>query len=110
MKKMVYIMLTAWFPPHKSMEVAKKAIEIVKKVGGDKYVGKNVFPGIVMRTKNGIKGITIAEIKEDQLQAALDQANDMAQMYEEIEGLTSEITIWASMAESLTTLGLKMPD
>ena len=107
---MPYVILTAWFPPHKSMEVAKQAIEIVKKVSGDNYVGKNILPGAVMRTKDGIKGITIAEIEEGQLQAALDQANDMAQMYEEVEGLTSEITIWGSMAESLTTLGLKIPD
>ena len=107
---MAYVILTVWFPPHKAMEVAKKAIEVVKSVAGDKYVGKNILPGAVMRTKDGLKGITIAEIKEGQLEAAIAQANEMADIYSEIEGVNAEIETMASMVESLSSVGLKMPD
>ena len=107
---MAYVVLTIWFPPHKGMELAKKAIEIIKKVSGDKYVGKNILPGAVMRTKDGIKGITIAEIEEGQLEAAFAQASEMAEIYSEIEGVNAEVEIMASMVESLSSVGLKMPD
>ena len=107
---MPYVVTTIWFPPQKSREIGQKALEVIKKVAGDKYVGKNVIPGALMRTKDGIKGITIAEIKEGQLEAAIAQANDMIEMYSEVEGVNAQIDIMNSIAEGLSSVGLKMPE
>ncbi|MFX1445486.1 MAG: hypothetical protein ACFFHV_18880 [Promethearchaeota archaeon] len=107
---MPYVVLTIWFPPHKGREVGLKALEVIKKVSGDKYVGKNILSGALMRTKDGIKGITIAEIKEGQLEAAIAQATDMLEMYSEVEGLNGQIDIMASMGEALSSVGLKVPE
>ena len=63
-----------------------------------------------MRTELGIKAMTITEVKDGQLEAAIDQANAMLQVYSEIEGLNSTIELMASLAESLEMVGLKAPE
>ena len=107
---MGYMVVTIWFPPHKGAEVGKKAIEIMKKFPEDKSIGKTILNGALMRTELGIKGITITDIKDGQLEAAFDRANAMLQVYSEIEGLNSTIETMASLAESLEMVGLKAPE
>jgi len=109
MKRMAYIVVNVWFPPQKSNEIGKKALEVIQKVRKEP-IGTNIIPGALMRTRNGIKGMTIFEIKEGELETAIERANEMIEIYSEVEGVNAEIDIMATMAEALSSIGLKAPD
>ena len=106
---MVYLLATVWFPPHKGEEVGKKFLEIGKKFPGDKTLGKVVLDGALMRTKYGIKAITISEVKEGKLDDGLARINEILALYSEIEGVNSRVDTMATLVESLDIVGIKAP-
>ena len=107
---MGYIFSTIWFPPVKGEEVGKKFLEVAKKFPPDKSFGKTVFPGALMRTKSGIKSISMFEVKDGKLEAALERVNEVLAAYSEIEGVNSTVETMAIVAEALELLGIKMPE
>ena len=107
---MVYVLSTVWFPPVKGEEVGKKFLEVVKKYPEDKSIGKTVLAGALMRTKYGIKGISIYEVKEGKLDVALERIGDILAIYSEIEGVNSRIDTMATLVESMDVVGLKAPE
>ncbi len=109
-KFMVYLLSTVWFPPVKGEEVGKKFLEVAKRYPEDKSLGKTVLDGALMRTKDGIKGISIYEVKEGKLDAALERVGDVLGAYSEIEGVNSRIDTMATLVESLDVIGLKPPE
>jgi hypothetical protein len=106
---MVYLLFTIWFPPHKGEEVGKKFLEYVKKFPEDRSLGKTVLDGALMRTKNGIKVITISEVKEGKLDAALVRANNLLAFYSEVEGVNSRLDTMSTLVEAMDIVGLKVP-
>lgn len=106
---MAYIIVTVWFPYQKRNEIGKKALEVIQNIRKNP-IGTNIIPGALMRTREGIKGMTIFEIKEGELETAIDRANEVIDMYSEIEGVNGQIDIMATMAEALSSIGLKAPD
>ena len=109
-KFMVYLLSTVWFPPVKGEEVGKKLLEVVRKYPEDKSIGKTVLAGALMRTKYGIKGISIYEVKEGKLEVALERVGDILAIYSEIEGVNSRIDTMATLVESMDAVGLKAPE
>ncbi len=109
-KFMGYLFSTVWFPPVKGEEVGKKFLEVMKKHPADKSIGKTVLAGALMRTKYGIKVISIFEVKEGKLEAAFDWLNEILAGYSEIEGVNSTIHTMATLVESMALVGLKVPD
>lgn len=109
-KFMGYIFSTVWFPPAKGEEVGKKFLEVAKKFPPDKSLGKTVFPGALMRTKSGIKSISMFEVKEGKLEAAIEKINKVLAAYSEIEGVNSTLVTMASLAEALELVGIKAPE
>jgi uncharacterized protein with ACT and thioredoxin-like domain len=107
---MVYVLSTVWFPPVKGEEVGKKLLEAVKKYPEDKSIGKTILAGALMRTKYGIKGISIYEVKEGKLDVALERVGDILAIYSEIEGVNSRIDTMATLVESMDAVGLKAPE
>jgi len=106
---MVYLLATVWFPPHKGEEVGKKFLEIAKKFPEDRSLGKSVLDGALMRTKDGIKAITISEVKEGKLDVRLARISEILALYSEIEGVNSRVDTMATLIESLEIVGLKPP-
>ena len=109
-KSMVYLLATVWFPPHKGEELGKKFLEVGKKFPEDRSLGKLVLDGALMRTKDGIKAITISKVKEGKLDDALAKVNDMLAFYSEIEGVNSRVDTMATLVESLDIVGIKIPE
>ena len=109
-KFMGYIFSTVWFPPAKGEEVAKKFLEVAKKFPPDKSLGKTLFPGALMRTQSGIKSISMFEVKDGKLEAALERVNKVLAAYSEIEGVNSTVELMATLAEALELVGLKTPE
>jgi len=106
---MVYLLATVWFPPHKGEEVGKKFLEITKKFPEDRSLGKSVLDGALMRTKYGIKAITISEVKEGKLDDGLARVSEILALYSEIEGVNSRVDTMATLVESMEMVGLKAP-
>ncbi|MBY8981247.1 MAG: hypothetical protein KGD72_12720 [Candidatus Lokiarchaeota archaeon] len=106
---MVYLLATVWFPPHKGEEVGKKFLEITKKFPEDRSLGKSVLDGALMRTKYGIKAITISEVKEGKLDDGLARVSEILALYSEIEGVNSRVDTMATLVESMEMVGLKPP-
>ncbi len=109
-KIMVYLLATVWFPPHKGAEVGKKFLEVAKKFPEDKSLGKLVLDGALMRTRYGIKAITISKVKEGKLDDALARVSEMLAFYSEIEGVNSRVDTMATLLESLDIVGIKIPE
>ena len=107
---MVYLLATVWFPPHKGEEVGKKFLEIAKKFPEDRSLGKSVLDGALMRTKYGIKAITISEVKEGKLDDGLARVSEILALYSEIEGVNSRVDTMATLVESMEMVGLKPPE
>ena len=107
---MVYLLATVWFPPHKGEEVGKKFLEIAKKFPEDRSLGKSVLDGALMRTKDGIKAITISEVKEGKLDDGLARISEILALYSEIEGVNSRVDTMATLVESMEMVGLKPPE
>jgi len=105
----VYILITVWFPASKSLEVGKKALEIIEKVPEDETISKTILPGGLMRTKNGIKGISIYEVMEGKLEEAYNRAGEILALYAEIEGVNSRIDTMATITEAMATIRLAIP-
>ena len=106
---MVYLYATVWFPPVKGEEVGKKFLEIMKKYPEDRSLGKTVLDGALMRTKYGIKAITISSVKEGKLEAAQERVDKILAAYSEIEGVNTRLETWATLVDSLEAVGLKPP-
>jgi len=105
----VYILLTVWFPASKSLEIGKKALEVIEKVPEDETISKTILAGGLMRTKNGIKGISIYEVMEGKFEEAYSLAGDILAIYAEVEGVNSRIDTMTSAVEAMESIGLAIP-
>ncbi len=105
----MYILLTVWFPASKAIEVGKKTLEINKKFPDDETISKTILPGGLMRTKNGIKGISVEEVMEGKFEEAYNRATEILSLYAEVEGLNCRIDTMATGAEAMESIGLAIP-
>ena len=109
---MVYIIVTAWYPVHKAMEVGKKFLEVVKKYPPSKSPGKEIIPVAVSSGKDGLKVISVIEVADGDAQTfsdALTQTNREIVEYMSIEGFKYKIRVWGSIQRGMELLGLKAP-
>ena len=106
---MPYIVSFVKYPSHLGPKLAKKYLEYMQKFPEDSSIGKTMIQGALMRTKHGIKGVTITEVNEGKLEAAIDRAQDLVDVYSEIEGVNARFDIMATLGESMEMIGLKMP-
>jgi len=106
---MAIIMLTAWYPLFKRMEVAKAAIEIAKKFPPDETIAKNLATGF-MRDKNGIKVVIMNEVMEGKLQEAIELLNNGLELYNDIEGFGARFDLMATPLEAWESINMKPPD
>ena len=102
-------MATLWWPPTKNVEIAKKAIEAFTKFPADETIATNLATGL-MGDKQGIKAITISNVKEGKLVEALTRAGETLAFYAEIEGVTYKIDIMTTPEEAYASVGMKPPE
>lgn len=105
----MYILITVWFPASKAIEVGKKALEVAEKFPEDETISKTILRGGLMRTKNGIKGISVNEVMEGKFEEIYNRASEILTLYAEIEGVNSRIDTIATAAEAMESIGLAIP-
>lgn len=110
---MVYIVTTIWYPSHKSVEVANKYLEVLKKYPLSKAPGKAIIQAAVTTGKKGTNVMTITEVADNDPQTFSDALNWSADSMVEfinIEGFVYKIRIWTSLQRSMGLIGMKAPE
>ena len=107
---MPYIITTSWYPTDKSKKVAKRYFEALKKYPGDESLEKTIVPAAVTTTKQGVKVITVSEIKEGKLEEALTYTGNQMAMFQDIEGFEYATRVYSLVTEALAMLGISLPE
>jgi len=105
---MVLIMMTSWIPPDKVTEAAKKYMEVMQKIPLESFEKPLVLMG-VRATKDGMKSITIHEVKKGKYEEALNLTAKRLVEFWGIEGFRYEIETLQSVEEAMPLIGLEMP-
>ncbi|MBA7622651.1 hypothetical protein ES703_30029 [subsurface metagenome] len=106
---MPYLVSTACWPSDKGDEVVKKAIEVIQKYPPDLSLGEPVVPNAIKASPEGMRAMSITEVKEGKLEAALKRATDVFVMYQPIAGFEWSVDIWFTVAEAYTAIGKTPP-
>ena len=107
---MPYIWVTIYYPTHIRDEVIKKWVEAVRKFPEDPSLSETVVSLANKTTKDGVKVVSIAKVKEGKLQEALMRTGRTLIMFQDIEGFEYKTELYSTIEESMEALGLKMPE
>ena len=102
---MPYIIATSWYPSHKQDEVVKKYIELIPKYPTDDSIAINVATPVTT-TEKGIKVMSIWEVKEGKLEAALTRLGKYYYESINIEGYEYSLDIWSTLPEATAVAGI----
>lgn len=72
----------------------------------DNSLGTRIVPGAVTTTLQGIKMISITEVKKGKLDDIMNRAATQMAMYYSIQGFEYTIERYATLEEAMSTLGL----
>ena len=107
---MVLLMTTVWYPPTKSVDVAKKYIEINKKYPPDRTIGKTLVIGVTT-SKEGTKVIAIGSVVKGKFDEALArQSRAQREFAESIEGYKYKIESMMDVVEAYATVDMQAPE
>ncbi|MFX1329738.1 MAG: hypothetical protein ACFE91_16540 [Promethearchaeota archaeon] len=106
---MPYIVATMWYPSHKQSDVIKQYLKIVKKYPADETLFKQLCAPVTT-TKKGIKILSIWEVKEGKLEAALGRTARFYYEFINVEGCEYKIKVWYTFDEASGISGLEIPD
>ena len=103
---MVIVMTTTYFPVATSAQVGKKYLEVLKKFPLDKSIEKSILPTAIRITHNGIKAISISEIKDGKFKEYMKGFYQHIIEYFSIEGYKVDFEVFLSATEALSLIGL----
>ena len=93
---MAYIVIEFTWPNEKTSQIIETAYEVKKKFPYDKDLVTEVIPGITKLTKDGPRSITILDVKDGKLEAALLSIVPGNNMFSNIEGLIISVDVYWS--------------
>jgi hypothetical protein len=102
------IMVTAWYPPNKNLEVTKKYLEVLKKYPAKPFE-KALVRLAVRSSKKGVVVISIAEAEKGKFEEAFHLAVRRMVEFNSIEGYRHKIETFLTEEEAFMSLGLTPP-
>ena len=102
----MYIITNSLYPNDKAKEVANMYLKMVTKYPDDASLGTRVVPVAVRTTLEGIKVMTITEIKKGKLEDALSFITNRLAMFMDIPGYRYAIKTYMNLEEALKTIGM----
>jgi hypothetical protein len=108
MNVMVLVVATVIFPHAKSIEVAKKNVELMRKYPADPSIGKVLIIG-VRATMEGMKVLAIGEAKKGKVGEFMARLVKLYQEFTNLEGYRYEIETYFDVAEAYKVLGMEAP-
>ncbi|MFX1373300.1 MAG: hypothetical protein ACFFCE_15715 [Promethearchaeota archaeon] len=106
---MTYIFVYSWYPSHKTEEVVKVYLEMLKKFPVDESLVEEIIPSAVKTGCEGIKTLGVNKVMEGKLEDALTRARTQMAMFLSIEGFEYSIEVWATVEEGLAVIGKSLP-
>jgi hypothetical protein len=106
---MPYLITTLSYPNNKVAEVAKKGLEMRKKYPDDNKLATRLVPAATKGTLQGIKTITVVEVKKGKLEDTLTRAGNMLAMFNNIQGFTSQVDVYMTNEEAYGSIGMSPP-
>jgi hypothetical protein len=102
----MYILTTSIYPNDKATEVAKMYGTMMTKYPDDASLGNRVVPVAVRVTLQGIKVITVTEIKKGKLEDAMTFITNRLAMFMNIPGYRYSIKTLMNLEEALKSIGM----
>ena len=106
---MVYIVTETWWPPDKSKEVGKTALEAMNKFPEDRSLGKTIIQSATWAEKDGFRAIAIYTVKPGKIKEAMDQHMNRLLLLGAVEGYRFQVNVAYDMVESMPFVGLDAP-
>ena len=106
---MPYLIETIWYPSDKVMEVVEKYFEVIKKFPPDESLGNEVVPGAITAGPQGVEAMTILDVKQGKLEAAIERSRNAMAMYNSIVGVEYSIQLQSTVEEALASVGSSLP-
>jgi hypothetical protein len=103
---MPYLITESIYPLNKADETAKIYMKVLEKFPPDEAPGNELVPAAVTTTKNGIKGLSILEVKQEKLYEAYDRQSNAMVMFRDIEGFNYKVRVWSTVEEALKVIGM----
>ena len=102
----MYIIITSSYPNDKAKEVANMYLKMITKYPHDDSLGTPIVPVAVRATLQGIKGITISEVKKGKLEDAMALAANRLAMFNDIQGYRWTIKTYMNLKEAMKTIDM----
>ena len=106
----MYLITTSLYPSDKAPEVAERYLEAITKYPPDENLATEVVPAAVKSTHQGIKVVTIVEVKEGKLEEAINRTANRMVMFHSIAGFEHTVEIYFKVEEALTLIGMSLPE
>lgn len=106
---MVYIEITAWYPPNKQAENMKATLQVAQKYPDRPELGETVAT-MVSSDADGIKTRIIVKVKEGKYEEIIAHIAKLMSSYWGIEGYRYAIKTWITLEEAYAVIGQKPPD
>ena len=107
---MPYIITTGWYPTDIEKEITEKYFEVVKQYPFDRSLGKDTIPVAITTNKNGVKILSVMEVKKGKLEDALTWSSKRMFLLQSIKGWEYKVKVWITIGEALELGGINSPE
>ena len=97
---MVYVVLKIYYPTHKTEEVSKIYMDLLRKYPPDESIAEYVVRGASRSTEKGPEGMSIWKLKEGQFDRFKKRIMTTMAMFQNVEGFGYTIDLWATAEEA----------
>ncbi len=102
----MYIIVTSLYPNDKVKEVANMYLKMVTKYPDDASVCTSVVPVAVRSTLQGMRVMSIQEVKKGKLEAASALTINRMHMFNDIQGYKWTMKNFLNIEEALKSIGM----
>ena len=102
----MYVIVTASYPNDKVKEVADVYIKAITKHPPDDSLATPVVPVAVRATLQGIRVISVHEIKKGKLEVAMARMANFQAMFYDIQGYRWTMKTYMNLEEAMAVIGI----
>lgn len=103
---MPYLITTSLYPSEIAPKVGTRYLEALAKYPPDDDIGTEIVPAAVKSSLQGIRVLSISEIKEGKLDAAYTRATNMMVMFQNIPGFVYTVEVHLKVEEAMAAIGM----
>jgi hypothetical protein len=106
---MSYIVVNVSYPSDIANKVVEKYFEVIGKYTPDESLAVPVVPDAVKMTTQGVKVISVSEVKKGKLEEALAHRAKIMAEFNPVKGYEYNIDVYFTVEEALASMGMTLP-